>query len=160
MLSREFWTVENVLQKGCIALMTMFRKSILSAQFQSRCLYSLYSRVYDTRWTKQRIRALYEFIIFQYCFIFRPTDSTVSEDANNESKTVETSAMAVRRCNHSARSYPHMKHTKYDTNKSFKRQSTNQTVFPYLYTSPTTRKLSRPIRMREDWWAEVWARSI
>ncbi len=35
-----------------------------------------------------------------------PPDSTVSEDAGNESKTVATSALAVRRSNYSARSRP------------------------------------------------------
>jgi hypothetical protein len=35
-----------------------------------------------------------------------PSDSTVSEDADNESKTVATSALAVRRSNYSARSPP------------------------------------------------------
>jgi hypothetical protein len=33
----------------------------------------------------------------QDCFIFRPSDSTVSEDAGIKSRTVETSALAVRR---------------------------------------------------------------
>jgi hypothetical protein len=32
----------------------------------------------------------------QHCFICRPSDSTVSEDAGNEPRTVVTSALAVR----------------------------------------------------------------
>ncbi len=42
----------------------------------------------------------------QHCFICRPTDSAVSEDAGIEPRTVATSALAVRRSNHSARSHP------------------------------------------------------
>jgi hypothetical protein len=43
----------------------------------------------------------------QHCFICRPSDSTVSEDAGIEPRTVTTTALAVRRSNHSARSHPH-----------------------------------------------------
>ncbi len=43
----------------------------------------------------------------QHCFICRPTDSTVSEDAGIKPRTVVTTALAVRGSNHSARSYPH-----------------------------------------------------
>jgi hypothetical protein len=43
----------------------------------------------------------------QHCFICRPTDSTVSEDAGIEPRPVATRALAVRRSNHSARSHPH-----------------------------------------------------
>ncbi len=43
----------------------------------------------------------------QHCFICRPSDSTVSEDAGIEPRTVATTALAVRRDNHSARSHPH-----------------------------------------------------
>ncbi len=42
----------------------------------------------------------------QYCFICRPSDSTVSEDAGIEPRTVATTALAVRSFNHSARSNP------------------------------------------------------
>jgi hypothetical protein len=42
----------------------------------------------------------------QHCFICRPSDSIVYEDAGIEPITVATSALAVRRSNHSARSYP------------------------------------------------------
>jgi hypothetical protein len=42
----------------------------------------------------------------QHCFICRPSDSTVSEDARIEPGTVATTALAVRRSNHSANSHP------------------------------------------------------
>jgi hypothetical protein len=43
----------------------------------------------------------------QHCFIRRRSDSTVSEDARIEPKTVVTTALDVRRSNHSARSQQH-----------------------------------------------------
>jgi hypothetical protein len=43
----------------------------------------------------------------QHCFICCPSDSTVSEGAGIEHRTVATTALAVRRPNHSARSHPH-----------------------------------------------------
>jgi hypothetical protein len=43
----------------------------------------------------------------QHCFICRPSDSAVSEDAGIEPRTVATTAMTVRRSNHSARSNPY-----------------------------------------------------
>ncbi len=43
----------------------------------------------------------------QHCFICRPSDSTVSEDAGIEPRTVATTALAVRRSNHSLRFRPH-----------------------------------------------------
>jgi hypothetical protein len=42
----------------------------------------------------------------QHCFICRPSDSTVSEDAGLEPRTVATTALAVGRSNHLARSHP------------------------------------------------------
>jgi hypothetical protein len=42
----------------------------------------------------------------QHCFICRPSDFTVSEDARIEHRTVATLALAVRRFNLSARSHP------------------------------------------------------
>ncbi len=39
----------------------------------------------------------------QHCFICLPSDSTVSEDAGIEPRTVATPALAVRRSNHSPR---------------------------------------------------------
>ncbi len=50
---------------------------------------------------------LFKFDI-QHCFICRPSGSTVSEDAGIEPRTVfATTALAVRRSNHSAWSHPH-----------------------------------------------------
>jgi hypothetical protein len=44
----------------------------------------------------------------QHCFICRPGDSTVLEDAGIEPRTVEvTLALAVRWSNHSARAHPY-----------------------------------------------------
>jgi hypothetical protein len=40
----------------------------------------------------------------QHCFICRPSDSTVSEDAGIEPRTVATTALAVRGSNHSKKS--------------------------------------------------------
>jgi hypothetical protein len=46
---------------------------------------------------------LYFFIYdIQHCFICRPSDTTVSEDAGTEARTVATAALAVRRSNHTA----------------------------------------------------------
>jgi hypothetical protein len=45
----------------------------------------------------------------QHCFICRPSDSTVSEDAGIEPRTVASSALAVRRSNHSAGSHIRLK---------------------------------------------------
>ncbi len=54
----------------------------------------------------------------QHCFFYRPSDSTVSKDAVIEPRTVETTASAVRRSNHSARSHPQARldliHTRLD----------------------------------------------
>jgi hypothetical protein len=41
-----------------------------------------------------------------HCFICRPADSNVSEDAGIEPRTVAFTALAVRRSNPSARSHP------------------------------------------------------
>ncbi len=43
----------------------------------------------------------------QHCFICRLSDSTVSEDAGIEPRTVATMALAVKRSIHSARSHLH-----------------------------------------------------
>jgi hypothetical protein len=52
-----------------------------------------------------------DFFVFMYCiqhcFIRRPSDSSVSKDAGIvPCRTVATSALTVRRSNHSARSHP------------------------------------------------------
>ncbi len=44
----------------------------------------------------------------QHCLICRPSDTAVSEDAEIEPRTVTTSALAVRRSNHQARSHPRL----------------------------------------------------
>ncbi len=57
-------------------------------------------RLWELKW---------DFLDF-FCTLFntcRPSDSTVSEDAGVEPRTYATSALAVRRSNHSARSHPH-----------------------------------------------------
>jgi hypothetical protein len=41
----------------------------------------------------------------QHCFICRPSDSTVSEYAGIEPRTVETTTLTVGRSNHSAKSH-------------------------------------------------------
>jgi hypothetical protein len=43
--------------------------------------------------------------VIQHCFICRPSDSTVSEDAGIEASTVATMALTARRSDHSARSH-------------------------------------------------------
>ncbi len=44
--------------------------------------------------------------VLQHCFICRPSDSSVSEDAGIEPRTVATLPLTARRFNHSARSHP------------------------------------------------------
>ncbi len=46
----------------------------------------------------------------QHCFICRPSDSTVSEDAGIEPRTVADTTLAVCLSNHSARSHPYFLH--------------------------------------------------
>ncbi len=43
----------------------------------------------------------------QHCFICRPSESTESEDAGIQPRTVATTALVVTRSNHSARSHSH-----------------------------------------------------
>jgi hypothetical protein len=47
----------------------------------------------------------------QHCFICRPSDSTVSEDAGIEPRIVATMAWTVMRSIHSARSHPLIRRT-------------------------------------------------
>jgi hypothetical protein len=49
---------------------------------------------------------LFNYVV-QHCFICRPSDSSVSEDARIKSKTVATLALTARRSNQSARSHPY-----------------------------------------------------
>jgi hypothetical protein len=44
-------------------------------------------------------------VLIQHCFIFCPSDSTMSEDAGIEPKTIVTSALAFRSSIYSARSH-------------------------------------------------------
>ncbi len=46
----------------------------------------------------------------QHCFIYRPSDSTLSEDAGIEPGTVATTALTVRRSDHSVRSHTHVEY--------------------------------------------------
>ncbi len=52
----------------------------------------------------------------KHCFICRPSDFIVSEDAGIEPRTAATTALAVRRSNHSARSHPR---SRLDLNHNF-----------------------------------------
>jgi hypothetical protein len=69
----------------------------------------------------------------QHCFICRPSDSTVSEDTGNEPRTVAaTTALAVRRSNHAARSHPHSARSH--------RQSTANAMASHMYLFRKGRK--------------------
>jgi hypothetical protein len=46
--------------------------------------------------------------VIQHCFICRPSDTSVSEDAGIEPRTVPTLALTARRSNHLARSHPQL----------------------------------------------------
>ena len=63
------------------------------------------SRLKNRRVTPNREEILSKYCM-QHCFICRPSDSTVSEDAGIEPRTVATSALAVRRPYLLARSLP------------------------------------------------------
>ncbi len=55
----------------------------------------------------EQIQGIFHIRYFiQHCFICRPSDSTASEEAGIEPRTVATLALAARRSNHSARSHP------------------------------------------------------
>ncbi len=58
----------------------------------------------DNKFKRGENFCMYRYII-QHCYICRHSDSTVSEKARIEPGTVATLAWAVRRSNHSARSY-------------------------------------------------------
>jgi hypothetical protein len=47
------------------------------------------------------------YVLYSTLLYLRTSDSTVSEDAGTEPRTVATVTLAVRRSNHSARSHPH-----------------------------------------------------
>jgi hypothetical protein len=65
----------------------------------------------------------------QHCFICCGSYSAVSEDAGIEPRAFATSALAVRRSNHSARSHPFL------AKKTFRLQYTFIYVMYKLYTS-------------------------
>ncbi len=48
----------------------------------------------------------FDFLFLQHCFIYLPSDSTVTEDAGIEPRTVATLALTARCTNHLARSHP------------------------------------------------------
>ncbi len=54
----------------------------------------------------RRIVRIFYMYFIQLCFICRPEDSSVLEDAGIEPRTIETLVLEVRRSNHLARSYP------------------------------------------------------
>ncbi len=65
-----------------------------------------YSCSHHVTWSPNKLwRFIFKYDI-QHCLICRPSDSTVPTDAGIELGTVATAALAVRRPNHSARSYP------------------------------------------------------
>ncbi len=58
--------------------------------------------------------------VIQHCFICRPLDSTVSEEAGNEPRTIATLALTASRSNHYARSHPHSAKSHPQMSKDFK----------------------------------------
>ncbi len=50
--------------------------------------------------------------VIEHCFICRLSDSTVSEDAEIEPRTVAIFALTARRSNLSARSHPHIRYSR------------------------------------------------
>ncbi len=63
----------------------------------------------DIKMFKRGFFCIFLFLCIRYStrFICRPLDSIVSEDAGIKPRTVETTALAVRCSNYSARSHPH-----------------------------------------------------
>jgi hypothetical protein len=69
--------------------------------------------------------------VISHCFIWRPSDSTMSEDAGIEPRTVADSALAARCSNHSPRLHPWLRFsTKFDLIGS-----STDLRFLYLYHS-------------------------
>jgi len=70
----------------------------------------LYNKTYIRLSDYQQQGDFLDFFMYfiQPCFNCRPSDSTVSEDAGIEPRTVATSALPFRRSNHSARSHPQL----------------------------------------------------
>ncbi len=87
----------------------LVRRSFFKGQHSQE---SLANRIQP--WTKSKTGRFLDF--FSLCTVFNtassatPSDSTVSEDAGIEPRTVETSALAVRRSNHQAIDLIHPSH--------------------------------------------------
>ncbi len=74
-------------EKNCTVIVSVFNSNFLKGGF-----FGFFLFMYD----------------FRHCFICRPSDTTVSEDAGIEPRTVVTTVLAVRRSNHSARYHPNL----------------------------------------------------
>jgi hypothetical protein len=70
------------------------------AQQRLRLVHLLVPVPVDQGKSNRGVLGFFSMYCIQHCFICRPSDSTVSEDAEIEPKTVATSALAVRRSNH------------------------------------------------------------
>ncbi len=68
--------------------------------------------------------------IIQHCFICRPSESTVSEDAGIEPWTVANLTLAVRRFYHSARSHPQVQHSTPKLQGTTAENSKKKQIFP------------------------------
>jgi hypothetical protein len=67
---------------------------------------SAYIKIYLNN-ISQKLRGIFYVLYFiQHCFLCHLSDIAVSEDAGIEPRIVPTSALAIRRPNHSARSHP------------------------------------------------------
>ena len=91
---------------GCILIQIKFRVLLLP-QFSTTD-----QKWHSKSWPLKTEHGVYFYFLrvrYSYCFICRPSDSTVSEDAGIKPRTVATSALAARRSrsNHPARFYPH-----------------------------------------------------
>ncbi len=81
-------------------------------------------RIQHFKWIKIRIRIFFFFMyVIQHCFICRPSESTVSEDAGIKPRTVATLALTARLFNHSARSHPHSARSHIVLNPGFRYSS-------------------------------------
>ncbi len=85
----------------------------------------------------------------QHCFICRPSDSTVPEDAGIEPTIVATTALAVRRSNRSARSHPPFKkpfpwqHLIFAASRT---KAMNTSIFKVLILLLATQRRLKPIK--------------
>jgi hypothetical protein len=85
------------------------------------------------------IRGFFRFVHFfiQHCFICRPSESTVSEDAEIEPRTVATTALAVRHSNPPARSHPNTARSHPQSARSHPQSANSQSQLGQI--SSTTR---------------------